>query len=276
MTTLNIQKPKSLMSINTLADKLLPGYCRALKAVATLIFVGAMLLADTGSLQAAESHKFFTVNGVVQILQTGSGGQRTDGATIGAQAAGTTVQFSFGKQGSATVAAPCYQIRHLLAPNRIVLLLHGVRNSNMQEIKDSLLQTGAIREVYSQVVLDDSAKSFVFVLKKGYTYQFTEYAQRPFLTLYLYPETKYAPNQKIYYLRSEAMERGEALGHASESFHNVDTTQLRTRSGKYIITIGQYCTQEQAEAALHNLERKAGYKLKLRVACGLADDIPEQ
>ena len=79
---------------------------------------------------------------------------------------------------------------------------------------------------------------------------------------------------EVYYLRSEAMTYTDELGLLCEEYHAEAATQLRTLSGEYIVTIGQYATRAEAEealAALNEMHGESGFF----VASGAPGDTPE-
>lgn len=216
------------------------------------------------------------IGSVVRVLHIGTGGERTDGAYADTQTEGETVQFHFDSRSQELKAVPVYSVTHLLAPNRIVLTLHGVRGIDYQGIRESLLATDAVQDVYRPMIGDDSMFGFVIVLNSGYTYEVTEFANPASLSLRFYAEEEDTPERTVYYLRSQAVPFGEGLGMLNEKYHRDGATQLQTRQGEYIITIGQYDTQEEAQAALKALNEKYGGETGLYVASGKADEIPEK
>ncbi len=216
------------------------------------------------------------IGSVVRVLHIGTGGERTDGAYADAQTEGETVQFHFESRSQELDAVPVYSVTHLLAPNRIVLTLHGVRRIDYQNIRESLLATDAVQDVYRPMIGDDSMFGFIIVLNSGYTYEVTEFADPASLSLRFYAEAEEQPERRVYYLRSEAVPFGETLGLMCERFYKDGATQLQTRQGDYIITIGQYDTQEEAQAALKALEEKYGGDTGLYVASGKTDEVPEK
>ena len=80
---------------------------------------------------------------IVRVLHIGSGGEVTDGAQVGADTAGDSVELTFGDMAS----APYYTVEHLSAPNRIVLRLHGVRGADFDAIRENLMGAEAGQEV---------------------------------------------------------------------------------------------------------------------------------
>lgn len=215
------------------------------------------------------------IGSVVQILHIGTGGERTDGAQVGVEAGGESVQIHFENNSEQLDSVPVYNVSYLQAPNRMVLTLHGVRGMDFDSIRQSLLDTQAVQDVYRCMIGDDSSLGFVVVLNSGYTYEITEYENPASLSVKFFQEEQAQPEQTIYYLRSQAVSYGEELGMMSEQFFQWEATQLKTQEGDYILTIGQYATEEEAEAALQELEKEYGGETGLYVASGLQNEIPQ-
>lgn len=242
----------------------------SIAAVCCIAFLGANITPVY-----AYASRLSIIGSVVRMLRIGGGGERTDGVHTKAEANGETVKLCFESSRGELDTAPAYTVSHLLAPNRIVLTLHGVRTLDYETIQGSLLATEAVRDVYRTMIGDDSMYGFTIVLNSGYTYEITELAEPGALSMRFYPDPAYQPEQTVYYLRSEAVPYGEQLGLLSERYKG-EATQLRTQSGEYIITIGQYETETEANAALQSIEALYGSDIKLVVESGLADEIPEK
>lgn len=56
-------------------------------------------------------------------------------------------------------------------------------------------------------------------------------------------EAEYQSDQTVYYLRTREMPYGESLGLIWERYYLDDATQLKTKNGGYIVTLGQYDTE---------------------------------
>ena len=67
----------------------------------------------------------------------------------------------------------------------------------------------------------------------------------------------------------------EQLGLLCEQYHNEGASQVKTAGGEYIVTIGQYATEAEAEAALEALTAEYGNDGGFYVASGSAGEIPE-
>lgn len=211
---------------------------------------------------------------IVRVLHVGSGGEVTDGAQAGAEADGGTVELTFTGANGALDSAPHYTVEHLLAPNRIVLTLHGVRGADFESIRDSLLGAEAVEDVYRNMYLDDSAISLTVVLRDGYGYEVSEH-ENPGTIEFTFTAGAGDNEGTVYYLRTEAMGYSEQLGLLCEQYHNENASQVKTAGGNYIVTIGQYATEAEAEAALEALTAEYGNDGGFYVASGSAGEIPE-
>ena len=88
-------------------------------------------------------------------------------SSTGASAEGETVDFHFESSTEELDAAPVYTVSHLLAPNRIILTLHGVRTIDYEAISESLLSTEAVQSVSRAMIGDDSMFGFIIVLNRS-------------------------------------------------------------------------------------------------------------
>ena len=241
---------------------------------AAAVFCVAFLSANITPVYAYAS-QLPVIGAVVRVLHIGAGGEITDGAHTEASAEGETVDFHFESSMEELDAVPVYTVSHLLAPNRLILTLHGVRTIDYGAIEQSLLSTEAVQSVSRAMIGDDSMFGFIIVLNSGWTYEIIEYANPASLSVRFYPDEAYQPEREVYYLRSKAVPFGEELGLMNELYWGNDATQLQIQSGDYIVTVGQYDTLDEANAALKALEEQLGGDAGLFVASGLADEIPE-
>ena len=72
-------------------------------------------------------------------------------------------------------------------------------------------------------------------------------------------------------LADSAMPYGESLGITAERFWGKETTQVRTEEGNYIVTVGEYQSESEAQSALVNAELG---ETGLTIASSLPDDRP--
>lgn len=97
---------------------------------------------------------------------------------------------------------------------------------------------------------NDSMYGFVIVLNSGYTCDITEYAWPVALPARCYQDMEYQSDQTIYYLRAREMPYGESFGMIWKRYYLEGATQMKTQNGGYIVTLGQYDTEEDAAPAL--------------------------
>ena len=207
---------------------------------------------------------------IVRVLHVGSGGERTDGVQAGAETEGKTVVLTF----SDSKTAPAYTVEHFLAPNRVVFKLHGVRGLDFESISESVLSSDAVLDVYRNMHMDDSTMSITIVMKAGYSCEVSEYSNPGALALNFSADTESA-GETVYYLRSKSMPYGDELGYLCEDYAKEGASQVKTAAGEYFVSIGQYGSMEDAEAALEELNAKYGDK-GLYVAFGNSGEIPEE
>lgn len=213
------------------------------------------------------------IGSIVRVLHIGAGGQRTDGAVADSTRQSETVDLHFETASGKLDAVPSYTVSHLLAPDRIVLTLHGVRGMDFPVIQADLLAAEAVRDVYRSMIGDDSACGFVVVLESGYTYEITEFSAPAALSIRFFQSGEERSQEIVYYLCSQEMPYGEGLGWAAERFAAEGATQLKTASGQFVVTVGQYATEAEAADALQALEEKYG-ETDLRIASGTAYELP--
>lgn len=175
-------------------------------------------------------------------------------------------------EGSADFA-PSYTAKTYRAPGRVVLSLGGVRLADRQAVCDTLTQTEGVRDAYFAMVLDDSVMQLVIELEPGYTYEITERAEPAGLTFTFTKDDTQTDSAPVYYLRTEAMPYGESLGIAAERFWGKETTQVRTEEGNYIVTVGEYQSESEAQSALDALNAELG-ETGLTIASSLPDERP--
>ncbi len=211
---------------------------------------------------------------VVKVFHIGTGGEVTDGAGIIGSAQGQTVSISFTADAQAASTAPVYTAEHYLAPNRLALTFSGVRELDFDDVKASLRAAEGVKDVYSSFIGDDSMFGFVIVLQSGYDYEITELKDPASLSLRIFKSADYKADKTVYYLRTNAVEYGEELGMLAEEFYEFNPAQLKTQSGGYIVTVGQYDTRQEAEKALAYIRSALGGGSNLYAAQATSDDIP--
>lgn len=198
---------------------------------------------------------------------------QTDGLAVHAAGEGSKADILFTETEGSADFAPSYTAKTYRAPNRVVLSLGGVRLADRQAVCDTLPQTEGVRDAYFAMVLDDSAMQLGIELEPGYTYEITERAEPAGLTFTFTKDDTQTDSAPVYYLRTEAMPYGESLGIAAERFWGKETTQVRTEEGNYIVTVGEYQSESEAQSALDALNAELG-ETGLTIASSLPDERP--
>ena len=210
---------------------------------------------------------------LVRVLHVGSGGEITDGAKASAkQAAPETVKIAFESASENMSFAPSYEVLHRSAPERMVLTLSGVRDIDFDSVKKSLLAGKAVRDVYPEMIPDDSSMGMVVVLNDGWDYKVTEYSNPGVLELKFVPSEK-RTEETVWYLRTDSMPYGEEVSAYCEMVSPEKPTQLKAQNGDYLVTVGQYSSRTEAEKALKTLQKQYG-DVKFWVSSGTGNEIP--
>ena len=211
---------------------------------------------------------------IVQVLQIGSGGEITDGVQGQAENYGESVKISFSSADGELNAVPHYSVTHYSAPDRVVLTLSGVRDIDFESLLGSLLGTDGVLDAYRMMILDDSRFGVVILLEDGWSCEAAEYSDPGALVLRFKDTGERSDGSEIYYLRTKAMPYTDELGLLCEEYHNENAAQLKTQSGEYIVTIGEYGSESEAQEALEALNELHGDH-GLFVASGTAQTVPE-
>lgn len=212
---------------------------------------------------------------LVRIFHIGQGGESTDGMSLTAQSAEQSIDLIFDTGSDGSTSAPRYTVSRLRAPHRIVVRLSGIRLAERDTICENLIACDGVSRAYFSMMLDDSMIELNIELAEGFDYTITEYTTPARLTITFIPTEQTAETEEVWYLRTEAAAFGESLGHLDEQLRGITTSQVQTDDGLFILTVGEYTSQAEAEAALAQLCEKAGQTLPLTVACSPANAVPQ-
>ena len=94
------------------------------------------------------------------------------------------------------------------APNRLIFTFNGVRNFDYETLKKDMLALPLVKDVYENVILDDSAMRFVVELKDGVKHTVSEYKDPGYIELKLTSTGEPVTPREVFYIRSEAMPQG--------------------------------------------------------------------
>ncbi|OZB95030.1 AMIN domain-containing protein [Paenibacillus sp. XY044] len=212
---------------------------------------------------------------IVKLLQIGGGGERTDGVSVTTRAHSDTLDIHFAAGGDQTSAAPAYTVQRQNGPDRLIFTFNGVRNLNPDQLEADIRTLAYVKDVYRDIILDDSAIRFVVELKDHTDYTATEFKQPGMIRLSLFPaENAPAPN-KLYFIRSQEMKQGESLAILEEQYAAEGSSVVKTRSGSFAMVIGSFATQADADAVLEKLKARDDYTEPLTVDSWMGNEHPQ-
>lgn len=201
------------------------------------------------------------VGKIVQVLQFGEGGERTDGVAVETAVVEENVlRIGFGSDGEATATVPAYTVEKKNAPNRLIFTFNGTREFDYDKVEQDLRGLSLVQDVYRNVILDDSAMRFVAELKNGVTHTVTEFREPAGLELTLTQGAVEEP-YTVYGLRSEEMPMGEGLAMLEEMYGGESVSFVKVESGEFVAVIGEYRTRQEAEERLREVEEKVGVRV---------------
>ncbi|MGG4108972.1 DUF4179 domain-containing protein [Paenibacillus lautus] len=214
------------------------------------------------------------VGSIVQVLQFGGGGERTDGVTVGTEASEDVIKIQFDQDGKSVSSVPSYTVDHRDAPNRLIFTFNGVRNFDYETLKKDMLALPLVKDVYENVILDDSAMRFVVELKDGVKHTVSEYKDPGYIELKLTSTGEPVNPREVFYIRSEAMPQGESLAILEEIYMEDDVTFIKTAGGDFIAVIGGFDTREEAEQKLGEISARDSYSDDLRIDSWMSNERP--
>lgn len=215
------------------------------------------------------------VGSIVQVLQFGGGGERTDGVTVGTEASEDVIKIHFDQEGESVSSVPAYTVDHRDAPNRLIFTFNGVRNFDYDTIKKDMLALPLVKDVYENVILDDSAMRFVVELKDGVKHSVSEYKDPGYLELRLTSTGEPVTPREVFYIRSETMPQGESLAILEEIYLEDDVTFIKAAGGDFIAVIGGFDTREAAEQKLGEISSRETYGDDLRIDSWMSNERPD-
>ncbi|ANY73133.1 hypothetical protein BBD41_11325 [Paenibacillus ihbetae] len=215
------------------------------------------------------------VGSIVQVLQFGGGGERTDGVSVDTETVEDVLRINFDQAGETVSSVPAFAVEHRKAPNRLIFTISGVRNFDYDAVKNDLLALPLVEDVYENIILDDSAMRFVVELKDGVTHSVSEYRNPGYIELRLASTGKQIKPREVFYIRSEAMPQGESLAMLEEIYYEDDVTFIKTAGGDFIAVIGGFTTREEAEKKLGEISSREGYGGDLRIDSWMSNARPD-
>lgn len=215
------------------------------------------------------------VGSIVKVLQVGGGGERTDGAKVSTSVQENALDIHFTVDGEQIASVPAYTVDYKEAPNRLIFSFNGVRDLDLQKLQQDIRSLSNVKDVYSNVILDDSAIRFVVELKDNIDYSVSEYKEPGYIQLKLFGAAKQAEPHEVFYVRSQEMEQGESLGMLDEQYAQDGSSVIKTKSGKFVLAIGGFASRAEAEEMLHQLSEREDYYETLQVDSWMSNENPQ-
>lgn len=203
---------------------------------------------------ASAMSKIPVLGSIVQVLQFGEGGEITDGAKVETTVIENSLQIQFSHQGESLDRAPFYTVQQKNAPNRLIFTFNGVRDFDYDTVKNNLLTLPLVKDVYPNIILDDSAMRFVVELEDGVHYSITELKNPASIQLTLNSSATSTIPQKIFALRTKAMPLGESMGTLEEIYPKEDISFVKSTGNTFVGVIGEYATLQEAEDHLKHIK----------------------
>lgn len=216
----------------------------------------------------------------VHALHMGSGGDVTLHEDISMEVLKNELIIRFVRKGRMTDTVVPYDVREYHAPGRIVLSLQSLTGEEYEKLEDQIREMEGVTDIYQILSTRKDTVSFVIVLERLYDYEIMEQIFPGMLSIRLFQNAYYtaedrAPEQQVYYLRTEGMEQNESLRNLLDKYAAEEPTQVKTRDGSFILTIGEYSSEEEAEKTLSRLQKTYGGAEEFRVGSGMAKEVPE-
>ncbi|MBY9079002.1 hypothetical protein KIH86_00010 [Paenibacillus sp. HN-1] len=274
----NIKVPDELASVIHHAQKRAAARKHSLRVMrfASVLVACVVLLFVVNIPSVANAMtKIPVVGKIVQVLQFGEGGEITDGASVGTEAAENTLKIHFSSGNEPAANVPFYTVEQKSAPNRLIFTFNGTRQFDYDTIEKDLLTLPLVKDVYRNIILDDSAMRFVVELKDGVEHSISEYKDPGYLELKLTPTKESAPPHEVFSIRTEEMLPGEEMGMLEEQYPEEDISFIKTASGQFIAVIGEYDTAEEAKNKLNEISKHESYNGEFFVDSWMNNESPK-
>lgn len=192
---------------------------------------------------------------VVKIFHMGSGGVISDGLQMTAEGQEDRIRIGFaGGEEEQPERAPAYTVERLAAPDRLVVTVHGIRRFDPREVMEQAEKSSRVKEAYREILLDDSAVRMVLELQPDTGFEAAEYRDPGGLEIRLFSEEQ--ASRDVWFLRSEKMEMSEGLALLAEQFAPHGGVIAGTGDGKYVVSVGEFSTEEEALERMDSLKKQ--------------------
>ena len=216
----------------------------------------------------------------VRALHIGGGGETTLHEDISVEVVDSELIVRFVNQGRTTDTVVPYRVQGHDAPCRIDLSLKSLTEEEYEKLEAQIREMKGVSDVYRTLSLEKDTVSFTIVLNRLYDYEVMEQIFPGTLSVRLFQDAYYtaeenAPEQQVYYLRTEGMEQDDSLRALLEKYKAEEPSQVRTQEGSFILAIGEFDTREEAEKRLLELQESYAGAAELQVGSGMAKETPQ-
>lgn len=216
----------------------------------------------------------------VQAMRIGSGGIRMDDVTVDISADSDSAVISFLSDGEAIKNVLSYSAEYFYAPSRLQMTFDGMNEKMYSVLEDTLRDMKAVKDIYRIHSEQEDAVSFVIVLNGLYNYELMEFTDPGSLALDFYQDAYYTeeekhPGETVYFLRTGALNYETTLKELLVQFMDEKPAQIKNQEGEYILVIGEYTSQEEAECAYDDFIKKYGSDFKVCIDSAEAEAVPQ-
>ena len=217
----------------------------------------------------------------VRALHVGGGGESTRHEDIEIEISDSELVLHFIDKGRTTDTVAPYEVQYHSAPSRIALTLQSLTEEEYGKLESGIRSMNGVEDVYRTQAEGKDEISFAIVLDRLYDYEVIEQIFPGMLSIRLFQDAYYtaeerAPEQKVYYLRTEGMEQDEEFRSLLVKYRAESPAQVKTQEGSFILTIGEFASEEEAENRLAELQKNYGGAAEFRVSSGMAKEVPEK
>lgn len=176
--------------------------------------------------------------------------------------------------GEAREKVPHYTVKYMENPSTMTFVISGVRAINAQRDFQDLKASNYISDIYTSIILDDSAVKFTIVFKAPIKYEVKE-LNNPAQIQIIVTGGNNTNINKIYSVRTPSYEMGEMIGNIEELVANEGNIRtIKDDRGTFCVEIKNFDTKEKAENMINELNKKYGESLKIIIEERDVNSIP--
>ncbi|MDD2401910.1 MAG: hypothetical protein PHD60_06910 [Clostridia bacterium] len=153
----------------------------------------------------------------------------------------------------------------------------GARSLSAEKDFAMLKESKLVADAYKLITLDDSMVRFTVIFNKPVVYEAKEYQDPAQLVVILKEDKGALLHQTVYSVRTASYLRGASIGMLEEQLMGVEGIRvLKDDNGTFLIEVGYFTTELEAQTRFEELSRIYGKNLQLRIEKRNLNDIPEK